>query len=277
MRAEDVDFLIVGAAKSATTWLQKALQADPAVRMPDPELHFFSRRFDLGLDWYLAQFPPAAGAALVGEKSNSYMEAPAAAGRIAAALPRARLVAQLRDPVERAYSDYCMLYRRGEVGRDVARWLDPRVSATERFIAGGLYARQLEPFLDRFGRDRLFVALYEETVADPRGALGAVRAHLGLPREGPLPAAGRVKDRATPLAPPGLKRAFAPLLPLLAPYRDGALFRRVRALVASEVRYPPFPETLRPRLVEHYARENERLAAIMGRATPPWAAESRAA
>ena len=40
-------------------------------------------------------------------------------------LPRAKLIAQLRNPIERAYSDYCMHYRRGEVSRDIDRYLDP--------------------------------------------------------------------------------------------------------------------------------------------------------
>ena len=57
MRLDDIDFLIIGATKSATTWLQKSLQIDPQVAMPDPELHYFSREFDRGDDWYLAQFP----------------------------------------------------------------------------------------------------------------------------------------------------------------------------------------------------------------------------
>ena len=47
-RMEDIDFLIIGAAKSATTWLQRSLQADPAVYMPDPELHYFSREYHRG-------------------------------------------------------------------------------------------------------------------------------------------------------------------------------------------------------------------------------------
>ncbi len=46
MLMDDVDFLIIGATKSATTWLQKSLQADPLVAMPNPELHYFSRKFD---------------------------------------------------------------------------------------------------------------------------------------------------------------------------------------------------------------------------------------
>ena len=138
MKMSDIDFLIIGAAKSATTWLQRSLQADPAICMPDPELHFFSREFHRGNDWYFAQFPSHDVHQLVGEKSNSYLDCPQASPRIYSALPQAKLVAQLRNPVERAYSDYCMLYRRGEVGRDIELYLDPSNAVDSRFLAGGL-------------------------------------------------------------------------------------------------------------------------------------------
>ncbi|KRB28385.1 hypothetical protein ASD99_04610 [Mesorhizobium sp. Root695] len=48
MRAEDLDFLVIGAAKSATTWQQQQLQADPGFSTPDPELHYLSRFYDRG-------------------------------------------------------------------------------------------------------------------------------------------------------------------------------------------------------------------------------------
>jgi hypothetical protein len=120
MLMEDIDFLIIGATKSATTWLQRSLKADPSVVMPtrDLELHYFSREFHRGSKWYLSHFPDRKEVGqVVGERSNSYLDTPQVAGRVHAALPHAKLVAQLRNPVDRAYSDYCMLYRRGEVAR----------------------------------------------------------------------------------------------------------------------------------------------------------------
>src|SRR5687767_2598913 len=128
MQIHDINFLIIGATKSATTWLQQSLQQDASVYMPDPELHFFSRNFEKGQDWYLSQFDNSPTHCMIGEKSNSYMDTPGVADRIKAALPKVLLIAQLRNPVDRAYSDYCMLYRRGEVGRDIAEYLDPRVA-----------------------------------------------------------------------------------------------------------------------------------------------------
>ena len=82
MHFKDIDFIIIGAAKSATTWLQKQLQTDPAVYMPDPELHYFSREYDRGSDWYFSQFNEELKDRVVGEKSNSYLYEPEAAARL---------------------------------------------------------------------------------------------------------------------------------------------------------------------------------------------------
>ena len=181
MRLDDIDFLIIGATKSATTWLQKSLQTDPQVAMPDPELHYFSRESSRGDDWYLAQFPENAANRVAGEKSNSYLESADAAKLIAAKLPGVKLVAQLRNPVERAYSDYCMMYRRGEIGRDVARYLDPDRPQNTRLISAGLYYRQLRAFYDRFPSDHILVTLFDDMRSEPAKHLAAVRDFLGLP------------------------------------------------------------------------------------------------
>ena len=167
MQAQDIDFLIIGAAKSATTWLQQSLQADPAVCMPDPELHYFSRFHDRGDDWYFSQFPEIQAGQLVGEKSNSYLDTPSAPQRVHDLLPHVRLIVQLRNPVERAYSDYCMLYRRGEVGRDIDSYLDAGTGSLGRFLVGGLYCAQLQAYLDLYPKDRLLVLFFEEMVSIP--------------------------------------------------------------------------------------------------------------
>lgn len=143
MEMGDIKFLIIGATKSATTWLQQSLQLDPQVYMPDPEIHYFSRYSDRGDQWYLDNIKPPSESLLIGEKSNSYLDTPAAAGRIHRSLPNVQLVAQLRNPVERAYSDYCMLHRRGDASADIERYLDPRQGAGGRFLEGGLYFQQL--------------------------------------------------------------------------------------------------------------------------------------
>ena len=102
------DFVIVGATKSATTWLQRNLQQHAAVFMPGTETHYFSWYFERGPAWYGAFFAPAAAHQIVGEKSTSYLDHPEAAQRLREALPEVRLILQLRNPIERVWAHYRM-------------------------------------------------------------------------------------------------------------------------------------------------------------------------
>ncbi|MDZ5696508.1 sulfotransferase [Chelativorans sp. M5D2P16] len=271
MRFEDIDFLIIGATKSATTWLQRSLQADPMVSMPNPELHYFSREFARGDEWYLAQFPPDAPERVAGEKSNSYLEQPEAAERIARKVPDARLVVQLRNPVERAYSDYCMMYRRGDVNGDIERYLDPTWSHDTRPISAGHYHRQLQAYFDRFPADRILVTLYETATARPEEHLAAVRQFLRLPGNGATAIArGKVKDKTVPMLSPTMRRLLRPLKPVVAPLRETLPFRRLHTALAKEIRYPAFPESLRQRLIDHYEPEVAALGQLLSRDLSHW-------
>jgi hypothetical protein len=271
MRMEEIGFVIVGAAKSATTWLQQSLQQHSDIYMPDPELHYFSRNYDRGEAWYLSNFENDAGRPVIGEKSNSYMDTPDAAARIHKDLPNVQLIAQLRNPVERAYSDYCMLYRRGEVGKEIAQYLDPRIAQGGRFLEGGLYYDQLRGFLDRFPSERLLVLLFEDIKTEPQHQLDMVQAFLKLDAGLHIPPlTEKVKDKTQPVINPGLRKVLAPLKSTVRPFRQSTLFKNMRSLVAREMRYAPLSDDLRMRLIDYYAPQVERLGAIVRRDFSDW-------
>jgi hypothetical protein len=274
MLMEDIDFLIIGTAKSATTWLQRSLRSDPSVVMPnqDLELHYFSREFHRGNKWYLSHFPDRKEVGrVVGERSNSYLDTPQAAGRVHAALPHAKLVAQLRNSVDRAYSDYCMLYRRGEVGRNIDEYLDPRTAGENRFLSGGRYSRQIEEYLVHYPSSQLLVLFFEEMRANPTNQLFQLRNFLGLPGSLPvLPDNKKVKDKTTPIVSPELRRRLGWLKPVVTPFRNTQIFGKLRSLVAREVEYPELHPDLRKRMVEYYAPEVDALRKLLGRELPGW-------
>src|SRR3546814_14839387 len=143
-------FIIFGAVKAATTWLTYQLQQNPAVYLPDPEPHYFSSEFHRGLSWYGEFFRGAAPGQLPGEKSADYLAHPDAARRIADLLPDIPLVVQLRNPVDRAYSDYRMLYRRGTVRGRPEDYLIRSTTPMPRFLDDGLYFEHLKRWLDYF-------------------------------------------------------------------------------------------------------------------------------
>lgn len=263
MKLDDIDFVILGATKSATTWLRHQLQSDPDIYMPDPELHFFSREFHRGTDWYLEQFSPHPGAKVIGEKSNSYLDTEDAAARLHDALPRARLIVMLRDPVERAYSDYCMCYRRGEVRHDLEQYLDPRRAAGARFLRGSRYDLHLKRILSYFDESSLHVTSYELVATDPQSLLDGVRSHLGLPSRTVAPSARKkVNDRTVEFLPLAVRRGLAPLKPFVSPVRGSKPFETVRSLFAAQVTYPELGEDLRRRMSDYFAPMHETLSSM---------------
>src|SRR3954454_7151346 len=101
------NFFIVGAMKSGTTTMARALSLHPRVFMSNPkELHYFvaGRNWGRGLEWYEEQFAAANGAVAVGEASVTYTQTPVSPGvaeRMARLVPDARIIYLVRHPVER--------------------------------------------------------------------------------------------------------------------------------------------------------------------------------
>lgn len=271
MNFSDIDFLIIGSGKSATTWLQMQLQSDPTVYMPDPETHFFSRNYDRGEDWYLSQFDDAGHGKTVGEKSNSYLDAPDAVPLIKRHLHHVKLIAQLRNPVERAYSNYCMRFRRGELGADIGSYLTPSLAGDTRLLSSGKYANHLQSFVDHFGREKLLLLFFEGVTDDPEGQMSQVRTHLGL-RPYPLTSDGRkkVKDKTAPNVPAEWSKRLGWMKPIVRPLRGTPPFETARGWLAREIYYPPLTDDLRNRLIDYYLPSITALEELSGQSVCHW-------
>jgi Sulfotransferase family len=272
------DFLIIGAIKAATTWLAWQLQQSEAIFLPKPEPHYFTREHQRGLEWYRTFFAEAAPGQIIGEKTADYLANPDAAERIAELLPKARLLVQLRDPVDRAYSDYCMLFRRGCVTGQIEDYLDPRRAHFRRFLDNGLYHAHLSRWLKSFPREQLAILLFEDVVAHPNATLREVAGHIGVAVElVPKPMTDRVNDSRAALLPLPLRKLLAPAKDLAAPLRGTRWFEAIRATVARPVAYPPLTDDLRRRLGDFYAPDIGALEKLTGRDLSGWMPASRAA
>lgn len=268
------DFLVIGAVKAATTWIQMRLQDNPQVFLPDPEPHYFSTGFDLGEDHYRSFFEARpASARIVGEKSADYLAHPLAARRIAAMLPDARLVVQLRNPVDRAYSDYKMFYRRGTLTGPPEEYLSSPDNPFPRFLEDGLYGKHLTRWLDLFPREQILVYLYEDVDSQPRQIVETVSRHIGVdPVFRPELARQRENNSRAAILPLPLRKALSPLKGVVRPLRGTSMFEGARSVLAREMAYPPLSPSLRQRLTEFYARDIELLAQICGVDLGRWGA-----
>ena len=196
------DFLILGAQKAGTTALYAYLRRHPDITGPSwKEVSFFDRHYARGEAWYRGNFPNKARARgkLVGEASPSYLFHPLGPERVREVVPEGRLVALVRNPVDRALSHYhheVALGReplsfedalaaeeerlRGEVERMVA---DPGYFSAEwwshTYKARGRYAEQLERWLAVFPHEQLLVLPSDDLAADPARTHARVLEFLG--------------------------------------------------------------------------------------------------
>lgn len=205
------DFLIIGAQKAGTSSLRSWLVSHPDV-VPTrvKELHWFDRRsFDEPIRRYWAEFPTRPGMALAravhrrrvvtGEATPAYLAHPTAPRRVHAVLPHVKLVAVLRDPVERAVSQYWMGVNNGEFSMTIEEALDLeralRVEELTRLDRGeepteallrwgyvwrGLYADQLHRWLEYFPREQLLIVHFDDLASDPRAVYRRVLEFVGV-------------------------------------------------------------------------------------------------
>lgn len=195
-------FLIIGTKRGGSTSLYEYLADHPEV-LPcaaKKGTHYFDVNFSRGWSWFRSFFPVAADGHITGEGSPYYLFHPLAAARIAAALPDVKLIAALRDPVDRAYSHYHYNLRRGfetlpleaaldaEPGRLAGEAdkiaADPNYQSVAHrhhsYLARGRYAEQLERLYTFIAPERVLLLQSEAMYADPNAAMADVYAFLGL-------------------------------------------------------------------------------------------------
>lgn len=251
------EFIVIGAAKAATTWIQAQLQANPAIYMPDPEPHFFSREYERGENHYRDWFKHAPSQVnAIGEKSADYLSDPAVPARIAAMVPDARLIVQLRDPVERAYSDYKMYFRRGLVSATPEDYLTSTDHEYRRFLCDGLYGQHIRKWLEYFPKEQILAFRFEEVKAKPRAVVEQVSRHIGIDPVFDETLAERPEnDSRARLLPLPVRNMLAPLKDTVRPLRGKPWFEAARSLMAREVSYPPLSAELRTRLEDFYRED----------------------
>jgi hypothetical protein len=171
------DFLYIGTSKAGSTWLFNALSRHPEVHLAsDKGLYYFDAHFDRGRDWYLAQFDESGDSKAVGEISHSYLSSPEAPARIAELNPGMRLLACLREPVDRAFSDYLDLRKNDQFDGTFEEALE----VFPRLLDRGRYASHLARYLDHFPREALLVQLFDDLRVDAQQYADDVYAFLGV-------------------------------------------------------------------------------------------------
>lgn len=196
-----IDFLIIGAQKAGTTALFHYLSAHPDVFMPpQKEVAFFSRdrEYQRGNEWYLTHYFNGSGSKQIkGEASPAYMLFDCVPARIREHSPEIKLLAILRNPIDRAYSHYLMAVRRSieqktfdeRVAEELQhRWIpDAERNHDLNYILFGEYGRILENYLAYFRREQIKVIFSEHLRSNRLETLNEVFEFLGLNTDVTLP------------------------------------------------------------------------------------------
>ena len=206
------DFLVIGTQRGGTTSLYHYLEELPCIApATTKEIHFFDRRFNKGLAWYRGHFPTRLErqyeqrfhkrAFVTGEASPSYLFHPHVPRRIARALPHVKLIVLLRNPVDRAYSQY---YHAVELGLETLSFEaaikdEEERTARERakimqdehyesyafkhlsYLSRGIYVDQLQTWMSLFPREQFLILKSEDFYADPASSVKQVLSFLDIP------------------------------------------------------------------------------------------------
>ncbi len=251
------EFIIIGAQKAGTTSLYMYLTEHPCIApIFIKEPHFFDIYFHKGIRWYRAHFPTAVEKyyakrfqrhdLITGEASPYYLFHPQAASRVAKTLPRARLIVLLRNPIDRAYSQYQHQTRQRGVEpltfEEALECEEKRLAGEEEkllkddkycsfnhrhysYLARSKYIEQLPTWMSIFPKEQFLILRSEDFFADPQAIVKQTLEFLNLPTS-------------------GLSTEYKPF---------------------NDARYAKMAPATRERLVEYFKPYNARLYEFLGR------------
>jgi len=290
------NFFLIGAQKAGTTSLYSYLKQHPQIYMsPRKEPHFFKgihsedqrRGGDLApvtdIGDYRALFEGVTDEKAIGEASASYLYSPSAPALIKRSIPDARLIAVLRNPADRAYSNYLFCVQMGR--EPLASFVDALQSEERRiredwgslwhYRQKGFYYTQVKRYFDIFGQDQVKVYLYDDLRGNPFGMLSDIFRFLGVDET-------FVPDLSIEHNTTGLPRnkslyLLAKRLTANHPALESGVLDRL--LPAAPRRYvkkrifvepPPLPAEVRRQLIDVYREDVLELQDLIRRDLSPW-------
>jgi len=205
------DFLIIGAMKCGTHVLYyELLTKHPCIAgATKKEIHFFDVNYNKGISWYKSHFTALeeknnfkeknSENLIAGEASPYYIFHPHAARRISESIPKVKLIAILRNPVDRAYSHYhhAVRHKVENLTFEEAIKIEPERISNEKekmkdenynsedvrkhsYLARGIYVDQLEEWLKYFPREQILILRTEDLKAHQDKVLQQAFDFLGV-------------------------------------------------------------------------------------------------
>jgi len=294
------NLFLVGAPKCGTTSLHNYLSQHPDVYMsPDKEPYYFCtdikiryrRHHYANEEAYLQLFAGAGSEKYLGESTTFYLSSERAAHNIKEFTPDAKIICSLRNPVDMMYSMYRFQLKRGEENArsfEEALALEPYRARGERLPRACLfrntllyhslasYESQVRKYYDLFGRDQVYVVLFDDLYRDALQTCRELFKFLEIDVEAPI-------DIGTKNSTDAVKASWSLWLGHAFPRVMNVSRRIVPARIRRTVmvnadwafprRFEPsssLDRDLRNRLVHEFRPENEKLSRLINRDLSAW-------
>ena len=200
---------VIGVVRSGTTSLYHYLGQHPCIGSSAyDEIGYFDDNYHLGVNWYKSLFPTKFtknkiikkhGSFLTYDVTPFYIYNPLVARRISASFPRAKIISNLRNPIDRAYSNYILMYQDGDTTKTFEEMIQIAMDEIEKnkaklndevyiadifyqnILARGFYADQLKIWFEKFQKKQMLIIPSEDLAQKPDQVLTKVFEFLDLP------------------------------------------------------------------------------------------------
>jgi len=280
MRKPDV--IGIGFRRCASSWLHHCLNEHPEVGKTRGGIHYFSNQLDKGDDWYLQQFTPFADKKVLVDLSISYAYPKNVANfvkNMPELLPGTKIFAVIRNPIDRAYSDY----RRGIFKEEIpeSSTFEQAIEKFPELLERGHYRKLLQPFIKAIPKERIKFFFFDDISAQPNkfwpefcifldispdfvpSCLHAPRGHLAPPKKPGLHHLLRTVNRG--ISNWGMKLGLGSILRSI---KGSATWRKMLSMSLSTDK--EMPEGIRKELIGFYSEDIDFLADYTGRNLSGW-------
>jgi hypothetical protein len=288
------NFLIIGAQKAGTTSLYYYLKQHPQIYMTrEKEAHFFSYENEklnfrdsnrnltipiTNIEDYRKLFQGVSNEIAIGEASPSYLYISKSVERIQHHIPDVKLIAILRNPIDRAYSNFLHCIKEGSeplsnfkqaLQAENIRICDNRWDPRLHYIQKGFYFTQLKRFFDRFDHRQIRVYLYEDLQNNPVGIVQEIFQFLSVDQKfvpdvsSKYNVSGIPKNKTLQVLMTGLTPISTRLKPLLPAKLSQAIKKQI-------LMKPEFPLEMRGQLVQVYQEDILKLQDLIQRDISKW-------
>lgn len=175
-----IDAFLLGVPKGASTWIYRCLQERDDIIVPSSDsLRFFDLKYHKGYQWYCDFFQQPNNDQLLIDPSPTYLRSQLAAERIREDHPSAKFIICLRNPVERAFSQFWHEKKEGNFNYQFEDVLNSFL-LNSWYIETGNYATQLETWFKYFPRKQFHIVYFEDLKNDPASFIKSIYQFLNI-------------------------------------------------------------------------------------------------